>query len=178
MRGRKGIGGHQSSQMRSEDWITPLEIIEKLGPFDLDPCAAAEQPWACADESYTELENGLMLPWRGLVWLNPPYGKYTDRWLNRMALHNNGVALIFARTETKMFFDHVWDYASAMLFIKGRLYFHYPDGTRASANSGGPSVLVAYGNKACGRLRNRKIEGKWIDLRPASNPTIEEEETP
>lgn len=35
--------------------------------------------------------------------------------------------------------------ATAVLFIGGRLHFHYVDGKRAKANSGAPSVLIAYG---------------------------------
>lgn len=163
MKSRKGMSGNQSSRMRSEDWITPKYIIDALGPFDLDPCACLIQPWACARDQYTIDDNGLMLPWKGMVWLNPPYGKYTDRWLNKIALHNKGIALIYARTETKMFFNHIWERASALLFIEGRLHFHYPNGGRAEDNSGGPSVLVGYGKEAAERLQNcYEIPGAFI----------------
>ena len=33
---------------RSEVWITPPWILRALGPFDLDPCAADQQPWPTA----------------------------------------------------------------------------------------------------------------------------------
>ena len=36
---RKGIGGHQSANMRTEEWLTPPEILKPLGEFDLDPCS-------------------------------------------------------------------------------------------------------------------------------------------
>jgi hypothetical protein len=45
------------------------------------------------------------------VWLNPPYGTSTARWLARMAEHGNGIVLIYARVETRMFFDYIWDRA-------------------------------------------------------------------
>lgn len=48
----------------------------------------------------------------------------------------NAMALIFARTETRMFFDHVWPKAQAVLFLEGRLYFHHVCGRRASAAMG------------------------------------------
>jgi hypothetical protein len=75
-------------------------------------------------------------------------------WLNKCALHENAIALVFARTETKAFFAHVWPYATALLFLRGRLTFAYPDGSLPlnGANSGGPSVLIAYGEKAAARL--------------------------
>ncbi len=41
--------------------------------------------------------------------LNPPYGEQTERWLAKLAKHGNGIALVYARTETKMFFDSVWN---------------------------------------------------------------------
>lgn len=61
-----------------------------------------------------------------------------------MALHGSGIALIFARTETAMFFEAAWSKASAILFLEGRLTFHYPDGRPAEHNAGGPSCLIAY----------------------------------
>jgi hypothetical protein len=92
------IGGHQSAAMLNDEWLTPPEILQALGPFDLDPCAPIKRPWPMAAEHYTVEDNGLAQPWVGRVWCNPPYGLETARWLNRMAQHGNGIALIFART--------------------------------------------------------------------------------
>lgn len=163
---RKGIGGHQRpSKGRSEDWITPKYIIDALGPFDLDPCASLIQPWTCARDQYTIDDNGLMLSWQGMIWLNPPYGPYVERWMERLALHNNGIALIFARTETRMFHRLIWDAATSLLFLKGRITFCWPNGQEAEANAGGPSVLVAYGGEADKRLTDCGIKGKYLRLR-------------
>lgn len=95
--------------------------------------------------------------------MNPPYNRdKVDRWLDRLADHGNGIALIFARTETQTFFDHVWGKASSLRFIEGRVYFHYEDGERARNNAGGPSVLVGYGAEADQRLRNSEIPGYFL----------------
>lgn len=144
---RHGTGGHQSGRMESDVWLTPPFILEALGPFDLDPCAPVERPWDMAGKHFTVHDDGLSKPWTGRVWCNPPYGQETGRWLKRLHRHGNGIALIFARTETEYFFDAVWGRADALLFIKGRLHFHKPDGRRAKANAGAPSVLLAYGGK-------------------------------
>ena len=143
---------HTRSIDTTDSWITPRWLIDRVGPFDLDPCACDPQPWPCAVESWTE--NGLLRPWRGIVWCNPPYGRAMAAWLNRLALYGNGIALVFARTETAAFFGHVWPFASALLFLRGRLTFHYPDGSapRNGANSGGPNVLIGYGAEAERRL--------------------------
>lgn len=83
--------------------------------------------------------------------------------MQRMVAHNNGVACIFARTETACWFRYVWPAASAILFVKGRPSFHYPiTGARAKANSGGPVALVAYGLEAAMRLRAGRIHGRLI----------------
>lgn len=159
------IGGHQSHAMQKDEWLTPPEIIRALGPFDLDPCAPVVRPWDMASTHYTMHDDGLSKPWSGRVWCNPPYGLEAAAWLDRLAAHGAGTALIFARTETRMFFDHVWDRATALLFIAGRLHFHHVDGRRAPANSGAPSVLIAYGDADAASLRKSGIAGKYIDLR-------------
>lgn len=148
----------------SDDWITPKWLVDRLGPFDLDPCACIPQPWPCAKRQYTAEDNGLMLPWDGLVWCNPPYGSKAGAWLNRLALHGNGIALMFARTETRAFTANVWPFASMLLFLCGRLTFNRPDGSapRQGHNSGGPSVLIGYGSTAKVRLRECRDLGACV----------------
>lgn len=158
------MGGHQSARMKNDEWLTPPEIIEALGPFDLDPCAPEVRPWPMAREHYTKKDDGLLKPWAGRVWLNPPYGLEAESWLRRLATHGDGIALIFARTETAMFFSQVWDRADAVLFVRGRLTFHHVSGNKARANGGAPSVLVAYGPNNAQALKASGISGKYIDL--------------
>lgn len=148
-----GMGGHQSARMNTDVWLTPPELLEQLGVFDLDPCAApAPRPWPTAAEHIALPRDGLIEPWHGRVWLNPPYGKYTHLWMKRLAEHNHGTALIFARTETTMFRETVWRHASAVKFLSGRLHFHHASGERALSNSGAPSCLVAFGDYDAERL--------------------------
>jgi hypothetical protein len=162
----KGIGGHQRAyQGRTDEWLTPPNIIKSLGEFDLDPCSPINRPWSTAKNHYTVEDNGLERDWFGRVWMNPPYGPETGKWMKKLSEHNNGIALIFARTETSMFYDYVWDKASAILFFKGRLYFHYVDGSKALCNAGGPSVLVAYGQDNIKSLYDSGIEGKVVVLK-------------
>lgn len=161
----KGIGGHQRAfRGRSDDWITPASLIERLGPFDLDPCACNPQPWPTATTSYAPPDDGLDHQWAGRVWLNPPYGPQLDDWLGRLATHQWGTALVFARTETRVFHRHVWPHASAVLFLNGRIHFHRPDGSRAKGNAGGPHVLIAYGKSDRERLHQHRDLGFVVDL--------------
>jgi hypothetical protein len=158
------IGSHHSANAGKDEWLTPPGILQALGDFDLDPCSPVNRPWPTAREHYTILDNGLKKPWKGRVWCNPPYGSATGIWLGRLADHGNGIALIFARTETEMFFSQVWTRAQAVLFIEGRLYFHHVTGQRAAANSGAPSVLVAYGSANVETLERCGIPGKLVKL--------------
>lgn len=164
-----GIGGHHSAVGATDNWLTPPHILAALGgaeSFDLDPCTPDVQPWPTAKHRYTRSDNGLIKPWFGRVWLNPPYyANVIGKWLARLAEHNCGCTIIFARTETAAFFDHVWGSASALLFLRGRLNFHYPTGVRAAKNSGAPSVLCAYGPEDCDILSACGLDGAFIPLR-------------
>lgn len=159
------MGSHQSQKMMKDEWLTPPEIVQCLGEFDLDPCSPINRPWATAKKHFTILDDGLKQKWEGRVFMNPPYGRMTDAWLWKLSRHGNGIALIFARTETEMFFNHVWGKATALLFLKGRLFFYHVDGTKAKHNSGAPSVLVAYGSNNAEALREIKHLGYFVDLR-------------
>lgn len=159
------IAGTHSGRAITHDWITPRFIIEALGgphSFDLDPCQSPTQPWPCAERGIVQPVDGLAEPWEGRVWVNPPYSIHASQWLAKLARHGRGTALIFARTETAMFFDHVWGVASAILFLEGRLHFHYPDGRRAEANAGGPSCLIAYGDEDAAILATSGLCGAFV----------------
>ena len=167
---KTGMGSHQSAKMMDDTWITPKHIIDALGLFDLDPCTPETgMPWDTARKYYTKADDGLKQKWEGRVWLNPPYSREVDQWMRKIRDHNNGIALVFARTETACFFSTVWNHATSILFLDGRLYFHRADGTRAKANSGAPSVLIAYGEECSDILEKSGIKGKFIRLKDSRN---------
>lgn len=145
-----------------DEWLTPPEIIKPLGYFDLDPCAPIVRPWSTAKRHYTIEDNGLVQLWKGRIWCNPPYGNETGKWLARMAEHGNGIALIFARTETGNFFRYIWPTAQGIMFLKGRLTFYHVDGTRPHNSAGAPSCLVAYGMKNALILKESGLSGKFF----------------
>lgn len=148
----------------TDEWLTPPDLIDALGPFDLDPCSPGERrPWDTAAKHYSLEDDGLRQEWEGRVWLNPPYLDMR-RWLNRLADHGHGTALIFARTETALWFDVVWGRASGVLFMRGRVNFHYVNGKRAKANSGAPSALIAYGDRDAATLARLPVPGHFVRL--------------
>lgn len=160
-----GENGHLGSIQRQTRWLTPKPLVEALGDFDLDPCGAPNHDLAKRTYLLENGEDGLEKTWEGFVWLNPPYGKEAQPFVERLGNHNNGIALLFARTETLIWHKHVWPRASAILFLKGRVTFLDPSGVKASANAGAPSALVAYGDEAANRLDKSGIEGHLVFLK-------------
>lgn len=149
------------------DYITPKWIIDALWPIDLDPCASKTRPWPTAKNHYTE--GGLQKPWKGFVYVNPPYGRGNGEpgFLERLAEHGNGVALIFVKTETALWQELIFPKASAILFIgrgKGtplgsnRVVFCNTDGSSTGGHFSG-SALVGFGAVAVKRLSSGKVPG-------------------
>ena len=145
-----------------DEWLTPPSILSALGSFDLDPCSPVNRPWPTAAMHYTWKDNGLLKPWEGRVWCNPPYGLVINKWLARMAEHRNGIVMIFARTESEYWHKFVWPHADAYLFLRGRVRFCNVDGTVGPNWGPAPSVLVAYGSQNVEVLRGCGLNGAFL----------------
>lgn len=153
-----------------DEWLTPKYITDSLGHFDLDPCSPVNPPWKIADRTFNHVTDGLASDWGGpstRVWMNPPYGNKTKVWMDKLSKHGNGIALIFARTETSTFFKYVWPCADSVFFFKGRLSFFHVDGTKGGT-AGAPSCLVCYGRhnteSVLEAMGDGVLKGIWIDL--------------
>ena len=130
---------HHNIDDATDVWLTPPWIPQSLGEFDLDPCA--QKGFELAKENYYDF--GLLREWKGRVWLNPPYSDITP-WMQAMAVHRSGIALVFARTDTAWWHNWVAPYVPGVFFFQGRLRFLSRDGVEATANAGAPSCLIAY----------------------------------
>jgi hypothetical protein len=164
------LGSHQTSIGKSQVHITPRWIIDALGPFDLDPCAAFPRPWDCAKENLAQADDGLDQEWHAqeLVWLNPPFDRRGIlAWITKLVQHKNGIALLHARTETA-WFRLCWQHASGIFFLHQRVIFCKPDGSPQTtlkgevANSGAPVCFVAFGELANERLLRCRLEGTLV----------------
>jgi hypothetical protein len=152
----------------TDDWQTPPEILAPLGDFDLDPCASLNQVHPTARIMWTIQDQGFLRTWQGRVWLNPPYGKYAPFWIRRLAEHGNGIALVYSRSDTDWFHRYVFREAHALLFLRGRIAFLKPDGSRPIHNAGGPSVLIAYGADNACTLERCALPGHFVSLEQCS----------
>ncbi len=157
----------------TDTWLTPPELIwgspkdgySGLGPFELDPCTPEEgMPWPTASKMLKPSDDGLATPWPAdaFVFMNPPFGRGQDAWMEKMANHpGGGIALVFARTETLWFQRFVINHpnVSALVFQQGRLKFHRANGEVGAAPPAGPA-WVAYGEEGARRLKRAVKEGQ------------------
>lgn len=152
-------------KVSSDEWYTPKWVIDELGPFDTDPCAPPVEvrPFEIAPTCYTKEDDGLAHDWHGIVWMNPPYSKVPLRkFCEKMAKHNNGIALLVNRQDNLLWQEVIFPSARSMIFMRHRVKFIHPEGRKSSPFTG--SCLVAWGSESDRRLRESKIEGKYVVL--------------
>ena len=147
-----------------DKWVVPREILNKIGAIDLDVYAPFNRPWDTAKSHYTIIDDGLNQNWTGRVFCHPPNGKQTHAWLERCAKHGNAIALVYAKTDAKYFQDIVLKKATAVLFIKGRVKFHYTNGNKADS-APLPSLLVAFDQETGRVLEESGIGGSFLWLK-------------
>lgn len=159
------MGSHQRTEGDTDVWLTPPGVIEAIGlDYDLDPATIpGGVPWIRARKTVSPPDDGLAIPWEGRVWLNPPYGAQTRLWMRRLAAHGNGIALVFARTETEWWHETV-PTADAVCFIRGRLTFMDRDLRPGKFNGGAPSALIAWGEECAAAVRQAGLG--WMPGQP------------
>jgi len=140
---------------RSVEYYTPVEILEAartvLGSFDLDPASCEEaQRNVRATTFYSLEDNGLSRPWRGRVWLNPPYGKTNGRsnqeiWAQRLVSEyleghvTEAVLLVKAALGYKWFEELFRDWP--VCFARSRLSFILEDGNDEGQSKQGTALF-------------------------------------
>lgn len=125
----------------SEVWETPQDLFNMLDDefhFDIDVCATPEN--AKCSTFFSPLDDGLSQDWKGVCWMNPPYGKKIGAWMKKaMEAKTTVVCLVPSRTDTKWWHDYAMK-ADEIRFIKGRLKF---GNSKNSAPF--PSAIIVFG---------------------------------
>lgn len=118
---------------------TPRDLAHDLGRFSLDPCASPRSH-VQADTRYMleRGQDGLSLPWFGLVWCNGPYSDPLP-WCRRLAAHDGPWVALWKLDPTTRWFGVLADSGAHWGAFRKRLRFERP-GNCGSANF--PSVLV------------------------------------
>ena len=144
--------GAVQEELTSDDFYTPSWVFEDMAlRFDLDVAAPpGGVPWIPATNHYSEIDDGLLQPWHGRVWLNPPYSNPRP-WLERLRNHGDGVAMLPSDTSTAWWHESVAT-ADAHCFLKGRIWFVRTD-RGAETSAAFPSVLVGWGEISAEAVR-------------------------
>ena len=108
------------------EWETPAYLFEKLNHkyhFNLDVCATNDN--AKCLQYYTKEQDGLRQEWRGVCWMNPPYGREIGKWVEKAYKSSlkgaTVVCLLPARTDTSWWHDYCMK--GQIEFIRGRVKF-------------------------------------------------------
>lgn len=142
--------------IEKDEWRTPPELFAGLDfefRFTLDVAATEEN--ALCPRYLTAEENALIQSWKEeRVFVNPPYRRgELARWTRKAMLEActgpileraTVVALLPAtRTEQAWWHDYVLKPRAEIRWLRGRLHYLLPDGSRGSAASF-PSVIVIW----------------------------------
>ena len=126
---------------------TPKYVWAALGKIDLDPCAGEATTIGETNYAIERGEDGLLLPWFGFVFCNPPFSQKT-LWASRIAAHSNGFLLLPERGSAP-WFGPLAQQAGAYWVMGQKINFI---GGPSSNNLG--SVLFAFGQEARERGSN------------------------
>jgi hypothetical protein len=106
-----------------------------LGAIDLDPASNAQaQRIVKAARYFTIKDDGLAHPWRGRVWLNPPYHRgllpaFVDKLLEEVEAERVVAAVMLTNNCTDTaWFARAQATAAAICFTTGRISFLEPGG--------------------------------------------------
>lgn len=143
-------------QSKSQEWGTPREFFQKLDMefrFTVDVCASVHNFKHPA--FFTKEQNGLLQPWVGVAFCNPPYGAAEiSLWIEkaifeRGARQTTTVFLLPNTTDVGWFHKYFYSAEGRSFlagiecrFVKGRINFDPPKGQQSIANVKGSIVVI------------------------------------
>lgn len=139
------------TSQKTVEWYTPPRIIvdarEVLGgTIDCDPAShPIPQTWIRARTYYTEEQNGLIQPWNGTVFLNPPFSA-TRVWVDKLKQELQSGRTTAAVLLTNSAPGYVWweetvDAAISVCLIRHRLRFINESGLAQGQAKKGQSIF-------------------------------------
>ena len=129
---------HTKHNSGNQEWYTPEWIIEAarltMGRIDLDPASnPIANEWIRATQYFTQEQDGLLQPWSGCVWLNPPYAnRLMNRFIEKLEQSRSTIdaacVLTNNATETR-WGQQLLRMSHAVCFLAKRVKFLTPDVT-------------------------------------------------
>lgn len=135
---KKQLPQHSSETV---EWYTPFDYVDAVkrlfGEIDLDPASCEyANSYIEATKFYTKENSGLKHDWSGKVFLNPPYGGWTGKFVNKLidSIPRNGgnvtqaILLINSNTSTS-YWQRAIKHADCVCFPRKRIAFIDKNGT-------------------------------------------------
>lgn len=145
---------------KTNEWATPQKLFDYLDDifhFTLDPCSTDEN--AKCSKHYTLEDDGLSKSWDNeVVFMNPPYGGHTAKWLKKAVDQRGGgtttVCLIVSSSDRSYWHEIIDKKADEIWFLRGRVKFGGQKNTAPFA-----SAIVVF------KPNSEKREIKFVDIR-------------
>lgn len=142
------------------EWETPralFTLLQREFSITLDVCATRRN--RKCPVYFTCAQDALRQRWRGICWMNPPYGRQIRVWVKKARAESlrqaTVVGLLPARTDTTWWHDHVMK-AHEIRLLKGRLTF-----VGAPAPAPFPSAVVIFMRSCARRGAPRVVSWDW-----------------
>ncbi len=141
---------HESTEHYTPQYILDA-VIACMGAIDLDPCSnSREIPNVPAARHYAVQENGLVQPWEGRVFLNPPFGHDVERWFSKLYLEwsagRTTEAVVWWKSATE---TAAWKTLTALscrvCFPSARIRFTGPSGDDGPGPTFSPALFYVGG---------------------------------
>jgi len=146
---------HVANNTGFYEWYTPAEYVDAarkvMGTIDLDPASCPEaNKIVKAKRIYTKEDDGLVQPWTGNVWLNPPYAtglieKFAAKVAAERGSYSQLIAIVNNGTETR-WFEALVERAVAICLTRGRVRFYTTGDVHLSSPLQGQAVVYVGSN--------------------------------
>lgn len=129
---------HAAPQADSDEWYSPADYADAardvMGSIDLDPASCQEANRVIqATHFYSIEDNGLIRPWFGNLWMNPPFSRkkivaFTDKLLLSLQEADVAQAIVLTNSATDTdWYQRLLHACCALCHPKGRLKFWGPN---------------------------------------------------
>jgi ParB family chromosome partitioning protein len=146
----KKVTVHVSNNSGKYEWYTPSKFVDAarntMGSIDLDPASSdIANIIVHATKYFTKEDNGLIRPWFGNVWMNPPYNnslvvEFTEKLIKELPNIEQACVLVNNATETR-WFQKILNHSDAICFVKGRIKFLDVNGETTGSSLQGQVIM-------------------------------------